>query len=126
MQLVEQTLEVYFEPLGTLPKIEATIRTHEESPFAFHVKPADDYVAFVAFADALSLHTQRIAERLGIDLPDLRFRAVCDAANDGLELHFGTLESATLFAEELLLRQINRVETNNNTSLFLISLIDDE
>lgn len=78
-------------------QIEATISYGPEDMFAFHVRPAECVdISFEPPIDALSLHLQRFAQaRLGITLPDLRFRVVTNPTTDGIAgFYFGTLRGA--------------------------------
>jgi hypothetical protein len=98
-------IEQYTPKGKMLPRIEATVGGDElDTPFVLHVRPAETApTPWEPIIDSMSLHLQAFASRLGITLPDLRFRIITDPNTDDIAgTHFGTLPGAIQKAEQIL------------------------
>src|SRR3989338_504542 len=102
---VEQMLERFFRPLRNLKRIEATAGGDEIETFqVLHIRPAEAAPRlFEPIIDAASMHVQTAAQKVGIELPDVRFRIITDPHTDEIPgTHFGTQECAINKAEMIL------------------------
>lgn len=78
-----------------LPSIEATVG-HETDFDVLHVRPAEALpTPWEPPIDNTSLAVQKVAKKMGLKLPDLRFRIMTNPNTDDIHgTHFGTLEGA--------------------------------
>lgn len=94
-------IERFFRPLDNLQRIETAIG---EGFDALDIRPAEAAPAlWEPIVDAASLHVQAAAKKIGIRLPNVRFRIFTNIETDSIHgSHFGTLEGAIKKAERIL------------------------
>lgn len=94
-------IERFFKPLESLQRIESATG---EGFDTLDIRPAETAPApWEPIVDAASLHIQATAKKVGIRLPDVRFRIITNIETDGIYgTHFGTLEGAVKKAERIL------------------------